>query len=106
MSNAVELYNQGVTHLQSENKQLAKEAFAAAIDAEPEFAEAYNARAVVSALDGHYKDAISDVDEAIRLDPQDGRFYRTRGLIYREIGDEDQANQDLARSDALNEESE
>ncbi|MBN1589330.1 MAG: tetratricopeptide repeat protein [Pirellulales bacterium] len=98
---AIELYNQGVVLMEKQQNQDAQKAFGAAIELEPTFAEAYNARAVVTALDGQFTEAIQDVDEAIRLKPSSGRFYRTRGLIYREMGDEAQATENLAKSDEL-----
>jgi Flp pilus assembly protein TadD len=101
MPAAIEIFDQGVAHLQEDELALALEAFTKAIALDQGLAVAYNGRAVVHALLGNIDRGIADCSEAIRLEPEDPKFYRTRGLIYREIGDGPNAEVDLARASQL-----
>jgi Flp pilus assembly protein TadD len=101
MPDAVEIFNQGVTHFQQNELELALEAFTKAIEFDPGLAVAHNGRAVVFALLGDLGRAVADSGEAIRLDPRVPDFYRTRGLIYQEIGDESNAELDLEKARQL-----
>lgn len=101
MLDAVELFNEGVTHFQANDLLLAKEAFDRALQLDPTLAVAYNGRAIVHALNGEMGPAIEDSNEALRCDPREAKFYRTRGLIYREIGDTESAKTDLEKAEQL-----
>ena len=101
MYDAVEIFNQGVTHFRQNELELALEAFTQAIESDPGLAVAHNGRAVIFALLGDFDRAVADSTEAIRLDPRVAHFYRTRGLIYEEIGDKSNAALDLGTAKQL-----
>ncbi len=101
MPDAIEIFNQGVTHFRQNELELALEAFTQAIEFDPGLAVVHNGRAVVFALLGDLDRAVAASSEAIRLDPRVPDFYRTRGLIYQEIGDESKAESDLQKAEQL-----
>ena len=61
---------------------------------DPTSAEAYVNRGDKSYNQGDYQAAISDYDEAIRLDPNDTRAYYNRGVAKSELGDSEAAISD------------
>ncbi len=101
MPDPIEIFNQGIAHLRDHELELALEAFTTAIQLDLGLAAAYNGRAVVHALTGDWDRGVADCNEAIRLDPGEPKFYRTRGLIYREIGKKARAEADLAKAEEL-----
>ena len=101
MPDAVEVFNEGVTRFQANDLGLALEAFDRALQLDPALAVAYNGRAVVHALNGNMVRAVADSTEALRLDPGEAKFYRTWGLIYRELGETESAETDLAQAEQL-----
>ncbi|HEY4353515.1 MAG TPA: tetratricopeptide repeat protein, partial [Paraburkholderia sp.] len=58
-------------------------------------ADAYVERAKAHHAKGNADGAISDFDEAIKLDPKNSETYFNRGLAFRDHGDADRAAQDL-----------
>jgi len=101
MRDASEAFNQGVDHLKNQELEHAVEAFTEAIARDSGLAAAYNGRGAVHGLIGNMEQGIADCTEAIRLAPEEARFYRTRGLLYRDAGQEPEAKADLARSERL-----
>ncbi len=101
MVDSVEIYNQGVDHMKRNEYELAIEAFTQALELDPELAHAHNARAAARTLRGDVDEGLADSHEAIRLDPKEPKFYHTRGLVYREIGDKAKAEDDFAKAEAL-----
>ena len=70
-SKAAEAHNQRGRELLQQNKYAeAIEELSAAIEAQPGFALAYNARGFARYLTKDYKNALADLDEAVRLNPQ------------------------------------
>ena len=101
MPDAIEIFNLGVNYFEADDLKLALEAFDRAIEIDPSLAVAHNGRAVVHALNGALHRAIAESTEALRLDPSEPKFYRTRGLIYRELGDAKSAESDLEQAKRL-----
>jgi len=101
MPDAFEAYIQGISHLQNSELEQAIRAFTEAITLNPDFAAAYNGRGAARILAGDPKKGVSDCDEAIRIAPEEGRFYRTRGLAHKDVGNEAKANADLTKSEQL-----
>ena len=70
--------------------------FTAAIENDPDDAEAYKNRGDVYFLSEMYEEAIADYSKAIELNPDDEHVYRSRGTVYFLKGDEDRAAADFA----------
>jgi lipoprotein NlpI len=98
---AVEAFNLGVKYLDHSDFDMAIVAFSEAIRLDPEYAQAYNGRAVAFGLGVRVEEALADSCQAIRLDPEDPEFYRTRAYIYRIIDKDDKAEEDLAKAGQL-----
>ena len=96
-----EAYELGVKFLDKRDLDNALVAFSEAIRVDPTFAQAYNGRAVVLALQDEHDKALADCCEAIRLDPRDPEFYRSRGYVYDQMGDDEKAEADLAKAEEL-----
>ena len=50
---------------------------------------------------GQYKQAIQDLDEAIRLDPQHEAAYSNSGKAYSNLGEQELADRDFAKAKEL-----
>ena len=103
MPDAIELFDQGVTHLKARELDLAIEFFSEAIALDPGLAAARHGRGVSHALEGDLAQGIADCTEAIRLDRGNPLFYRARGRIFQEAGQKSQAESDLVVDDRLHE---
>jgi Flp pilus assembly protein TadD len=101
MRDAIEALSQGIDHLRNNEFEHAVKAFTRAVELDSELAEAYNGRGAAHGLIGDTDQGIADCSEAIRLRPGEAKFYRTRGLIYRDAGEEAKARSDLAKSEEL-----
>ena len=76
--------------------------YEAAIDKNPEYAEAYNNRGSAYAQKGDFDTAIQDFSKAIALNPEYALAYSNRGGAYAQKGDFDTAIQDFSKAIALN----
>ena len=101
MRDAIEAFSQGIEHLRNSELEHAIEALTEAIEIDSSLAMAYNGRGAIYALIGNMDQGLADCNEAIRLAPEEAKFYRTRGLVYRDAGEEAKAQADLARSEEL-----
>jgi tetratricopeptide (TPR) repeat protein len=80
-------HNRGMVHLSNKNYDLALEDFNWLIEQnDHEDLEAYYLRSVTNKNLNKYTEAIADIDFAIALDSEDGRFYYLRGTIKKAIG--------------------
>ncbi|HVW37298.1 MAG TPA: tetratricopeptide repeat protein, partial [Pirellulales bacterium] len=61
-------------------------------------AELYKARASVWSRQQNYENALADMNEAIRLDPQYAALYNDRGLVWLDKGEVDKAIADFTQS--------
>lgn len=57
------------------------------IEAQPDFSEAWNRRAVLYYTQGKYRQAIADCDQVIRLNPNHFGAFHGLGLCYLALGD-------------------
>jgi tetratricopeptide (TPR) repeat protein len=64
------LMKRGLDYQQGEDLEGARDAFDKAIAIKPDYAEAWNRRAVLFFNDGKYDEAIADLESAIRLEPR------------------------------------
>jgi tetratricopeptide (TPR) repeat protein len=64
------LMKRGLEYQQTEDLEGARDAFDKAIAIKPDYAEAWNRRAVLFFNDGRYDEAIADLESAIRLEPR------------------------------------
>lgn len=101
MQDAMEAFKQGLDHVRRSEFEHAVEAFTKAIELDPELAIAYDARGAVFTLMGNTDQGIADCNEAIRLAPKEAKFYRTRCLVFRDVGEQAKAEADLAKSEEL-----
>ena len=49
-------------------------------------------------MKGQHDDVINDFTELIRLDPDDAEAYGTRGQVYKQLGQKNQAIQDFEKA--------
>jgi tetratricopeptide (TPR) repeat protein len=85
------LLKRGRDAMEVGDTEAALDHFSALIDHSPDFAEAYNARAMVFYGEGAYGPAMSDIREALRLNPRHFGALSGLALILQELGREDQA---------------
>ncbi|MBN2246332.1 MAG: tetratricopeptide repeat protein [Candidatus Aminicenantes bacterium] len=65
-------------------------------------AKFYNNRGIAFAEKGQYDRAISDFNQAIKINPRYNKAYNNRGIVYRLRGQYDQAISDFNKSIAIN----
>jgi Tfp pilus assembly protein PilF len=98
---ASEAFELGVGYLEKKQLDKAMVAFSEAIRLDPKFAQAYNGRGIIFALQGDTEKALADCCEAIRLNPEDPDFYRSRAYLYEELDEQPKADADLAKAEEL-----
>ena len=76
----------------------ALENYELAIDADPEYAMAWNNRGWASYLLGNYDVAMESLEKALELDPQNAYAYNNRGLVYLKWGQAEQAMADFQQA--------
>jgi len=100
-ANANSLYRQGRQYAEQERFADAVPLFDQAIQANPTFTQAYNARCYSYLRLKQYDQAIADCSEAIKLDPSYANAYQNRGVALHYKGDRAGGNEDLKRAAAL-----
>ena len=98
---AKQAFSLGVKFLERNEVEMAALAFSQAIVLDPNSAQAFNGRSVAFAMKDDLAKALADCEEAIRLDPHDPEFYRTRGHVYIRMGRDDDGAADFAKADHL-----
>jgi tetratricopeptide (TPR) repeat protein len=76
------LYRQGMTQLMEGARSRAIATFSTIIERRPDFAEAWNRRAILYLLTGDYTSAQRDLDEALRLNPNHFGVLEGYGDLY------------------------
>jgi tetratricopeptide (TPR) repeat protein len=92
------LNNRGVAYLNLRELDEALEDFEAAIELEPEYAEAYANRGRIRLDREDYELAIEDLDRAIEIAESLTEAYGNRGLAYQYLGDDEQALADFTQA--------
>ena len=82
------------------NKEYEKalEAYAKALELDPEYVYAYNGRGNAYQALGEYEKAVSDYDRALELDPEYVNAYNGRGNTYKALGEYEKAVSDYDRA--------
>ena len=101
MPSANSLYREGRQYAEQERFADAVPLFDQAIQANPNFALAYNARCYAYLRLKQYDRAIEDCSQAIKLDPSYANAYQNRGVALHYKGDKAAANEDFKRVSAL-----
>ena len=96
------LLERGYAALEVEDNQMAVWHFSALIDHAPDFAEAYNARAVAFFIEGRYGEAIADIEMTLALNPRHFGALAGLGSIEEEIGHPENALKAFKAALALN----
>ncbi len=92
VGNAQESYDIGTAYLRQNRFDLAMAQFEEAINADEQFADAYNAKGVVFTHKGQYDEALSLYEKAASIDPGQTGFRLNIALIYYLKGDRDRAD--------------
>ena len=79
----------------------ARQAYDAALAADPQQVDAWHARGLLSFAEGQRAAAIADLDTALRLSPRAANASYARGLVYSAAGDSTHAIADYAQALAL-----
>ncbi|NNM86997.1 MAG: tetratricopeptide repeat protein [Phycisphaerae bacterium] len=82
-----QLIKQGNSHLNHGNTEAAIERFSMAIETDPEFAEAYNQRAIAYCLADRFEEAIADYQATLKLEPLHFVAMANLGHCYCNLGD-------------------
>jgi tetratricopeptide (TPR) repeat protein len=101
---AVYKYNLGYAKKQTLNYPAAEAFFTEAIALDPTYTSAYSLRAVVYKARKKYNLAAADYEELIRLEKTesyDASYYHSRGLVYWEMGNKENAFADLKKATEL-----
>ncbi len=76
---------QGIVALRSDRHAEAERRFSAVIEAEPDYAEAWNKRATVRYLRGRYATAAADIRRTLALEPRHFGALAGLGLVYMQL---------------------
>lgn len=85
------LMKRGLEYQQEEDLAGARDAFDKAIAIKPDYAEAWNRRAVLFFNDGKYDEAIKDLESAIRLEPRHFGAWIGLAMIFESVDRPDAA---------------
>ncbi len=81
----------GVEASESADLELARDMFDRAIRIKPDYAEAWNRRALLFFNDGHYDEAIADLEVALTHEPRHFGAWTGLGMIFESIEEPDAA---------------
>jgi cytochrome c-type biogenesis protein CcmH/NrfG len=94
-------YNRGLLYQAEAQHERAIADFSSANGLSARQAGALAGRAVSYLAVDKSQDAASDLDEAVRLEPENGEIWKTRGLAYERLGDNNRAAASFGRATAL-----
>ena len=75
--------------------------FSQAIRLEPDYVDAYHARALAYLITGLHTRAMADLNEAINLQTKIALSYMLRGMAWEHLGKKDQAEADMEKASEL-----
>ncbi len=90
--------NRAVLWLQQGSQSMALDDFQNALVLHPDHTTYYN-RALIFSQQARPRDALADLDKAIEMFPRYARAYTLRGQLHLELGNRDQAREDLRLAD-------
>lgn len=79
------LMQRGVEATETDDLELARDMFDRAIQIKPDYAEAWNRRALLFFNDGHYDEAIADLETALRHEPRHFGAWTGLGMIFESL---------------------
>lgn len=79
------LMDQGLRDIERRRYDQALKAFDEILERDPDFAEAWNKRATVRYLGGHYAGSVRDIKRVLALEPRHFGALSGRGLVYLEL---------------------
>ena len=94
-------YQRGLDHLAGGRPEESIDHFTRAVQLDPQYVNAYLARAFAWLETGQPEQAIADCSAAIRLSPELSQAFRLRASAYRGLGEDAKADADLARAGQL-----
>lgn len=94
-------FDLGVHYLDIQEVEMALIAFNEAIRLDPTMAQAFDGRAVVHGIKEDLPQAVADATEAVRLDPWEPEYYRTRSFMLERLGQSEEAAADLEKAEQL-----
>ena len=100
-TDADSLYREGRRYADQEKFEQALALYNQAIQLNPSFTLAFNARCYAHLRLRQYDQAIADCNQAIKLNPAYGNAYRNRAVARQRAGDRAGANEDFRRADGL-----
>lgn len=89
-------FSAGVAYAEKGSWQKAIDAYTNALEAKPDWADAYVNRGVARHELGQYKEALSDYDNALAVDDANVNAYRNRALAFKALGDLPEAIDDYS----------
>ena len=92
----------GLEHLNNREFDAAEHRFSHAIELDPEFAEAYNQRAIVHYLREEYAPSVADCDKAVELMPEHFGAWAGMGHCYLHLGHNDKAIESYEKALEIN----
>lgn len=95
-SRAIRTYNEGAEAQRQGDLDLAAERYREAAKMNPELATAHTALATVAAIRGDWATAAAEAESALAIDSEDVRAMQLRFDAYRNLGDEDKADEAAA----------
>jgi len=91
-------FEQGLSDLESHQKDKAIEAFSKVLKADPKNAEAHNNRGIAWYRIGEYDRALDDYNKALEIDPRSAEILSNRGIIWFSKGKYDRAIDDYDKA--------
>src|SRR6476660_859350 len=95
---AYEFVERGMEHIRANEFDCALGACSEAIRLDSTLATAYACRGGVLANTGESSKALKDLNQALKIQPENGDFYYSRAQVYERLADTDLALADLAKA--------
>jgi len=102
LSRSREWFDKGSHYAGQQQSESAIEAYTKALELNPAFVEAFNARGTMYVRTGRSERALEDFNKAIALDPKNDGAYNNRGMIFIRRGNYRSAVEDLSKAISVN----